>query len=159
MNSALALAPIGRRTVAAFVDSLVVTLLVLVIYYDPLMVLADLAAQATTPEKQKAFRSAFVAFQHETLPYIFVLYVAYHAVLVWQTGMTVGKYLLKIKVASTEGEGSMSFMTALVRALVRTIGEMVVFYITFLPAWFTPLRQTLHDRLAKTIVVDLRAAS
>jgi uncharacterized RDD family membrane protein YckC len=39
------------------------------------------------------------------------------------------------------------------------VGELIVFYITFLPAWFTPLRQTLHDRLGKTVVVNLEAAT
>jgi uncharacterized RDD family membrane protein YckC len=153
------LATIGRRTGAAFIDSLVVTLFVLILFYDPLMVLADLTRVAVTPEKQAEFMVAFQAFQAQTLPYIFALYVVYHAILVWQGGMTLGKYMMKIKVVQADGTAPVSFGAATARALGRTIGEMFVFYVTFLPAWFTPLRQTLHDRIAKTVVIDLRAAS
>ena len=154
MTSEFALASIGRRTWAAFIDSLVVTLFVLILFYDPLMELAALASGAATTESQDAFLSAFQAFQRQTLPYIFALYVIYHAVLVWQNGMTVGKYLAKIRVVRVDQEKPMTFGVALARALGRTLGEMFVFYVTFLPAFFTPLRQTLHDRLSRTVVVE-----
>jgi uncharacterized RDD family membrane protein YckC len=159
VNTEFSLATIGKRTVAALIDSLVLTLFVFVLYYEPLKALTDLFQEATTPQSQSDFLEAFQAFQHETLPYILALNVVYHAVLVWQTGMTLGKYILKIKVVTTDDKNSLSFFDALVRALLRTVGELIVFYITFLPAWFTPLRQTLHDRLGKTVVVNLEAAT
>jgi len=153
------IATTGRRTWAALIDSLVVTLFVLILFYDPLMALAQIAQEAITPEGQEKFLQAFQAFQNRTLPYIFALYVTYHTVLVWQGGMTLGKYLLHIRVVQAEEGAPVSFASALGRALGRTLGEMFLFYITFLPAFFTPLRQTLHDRLARTVVVNVERQS
>ena len=153
------IASIGRRTWAAFIDSLVVSAFVFILYYDPLVALTNLAADATTPEKQALFLQAFQGFQSQTLPYIFVLYVLYHTLLVWQSGMTLGKYFAHIRVVRVVDGGSVPFGSALVRAMMRTVGEMFVFYVTFLPAFFTPLRQTLHDRLAGTVVVDVERQS
>ncbi len=155
MISEDSIATIGRRAWAAFIDSLVVSAFVFILYYDPLMALANLAAGATTPEGQDTFLRAFQAFQHQTLPYIFTLYVVYHTLLVWQSGMTLGKYLARIRVVRAVDGGSVSFGSALVRGMMRTVGEMFVFYLTFLPAFFTPLRQTLHDRLGGTLVVNV----
>ena len=149
------IASIGRRTWAAFIDSLVVSLFVLILFYDRLMALANLAAGATTPEKQEVFLQAFQGFQHQTLPYIFTLYVLYHTLLIWQSGATLGKYLAHIRVVRADDGGSVPFGSALARGMMRTVGEMFVFYLTFLPAFFTPLRQTLHDRLAGTLVVNV----
>ncbi len=154
MNRERALATIGRRTWAAFIDSLVVSVFVLILFYDPLSGLAFLAAEAVTPEKQEVFLSAFQAFQRQTLPYIFSLYVLYHTVLVWQSGMTIGKYLARIRIVRLEEGEPMTFAAAFGRALGRTLGEMFLFYVTFLPAFFSPLRQTLHDRLVQTVVVE-----
>ena len=153
------IASIGRRAWAAFIDSLVVSAFVFILYYDPLMALANLAADATTPEKQDLFLQAFQGFQHQTLPYIFVLYVLYHTLLIWQSGMTLGKYFAHIRVVRATDGGSVSFGSALVRGMMRTVGEMFVLYVTFLPAFFTPLRQTLHDRLAGTVVVNVERQS
>ena len=149
------IASVGRRTWAAFIDSLVVSVFVFILYYDPLMALSNLMVSATTPEKQEIFMQAFRAFQHQSLPYIFTLYVLYHTLLIWQSGMTLGKYIAHIRVVRADDGGSVPFGSALVRALIRTVGEMFVLYLTFLPAFFSPLRQTLHDRLAGTVVVDV----
>jgi uncharacterized RDD family membrane protein YckC len=149
----------GRRAWAALIDSLMVTLFVLILFYDPLMVLAQMARGATTPETQENFLRAFQSFQHQTLPYIFSLYVVYHAVPVWRGGMTLGKYLMKIRVVQAEDGMPVSFGGALSRALGRTVGEMFVFYVTFVLAFFTPLRQTLHDRLSRTVVVNVESVS
>jgi len=34
---------------------------------------------------------------------------------------------------------------------------MFLFYLTFLPVFFSPLNQTLHDRVARAVVIDLKA--
>lgn len=153
------IASIGHRAWAALIDSLVLSVLVLIIYYDPLMALARLATEATTPEKQEVFLQAFQVFQRQTLPYIFTLYVLYHTLLIWQSGMTLGKYFARIRVVRVEDGGSVPFGSALARGMMRTIGEMFVAYLTFVPAWFTPLRQTLHDRLGRTVVVKVERTS
>ena len=154
MSTDPTLATTGRRAWAALIDSLVVSVFVLIVFYDPLMALAQIAEGAVTPQKQAEFLEAFRAFEYQILPYMFALYVIYHAVLVWQwSGMTLGKYLMRIRVVQADTGAPVSFGTALVRALGRTVGEMFLMYATFVPAFFASSRQTLHDRLARTIVV------
>jgi len=75
---------------------------------------------------------------------------------VWLSGMTLGKYIMRIKVVRYDEGGSLGFSSAFLRALIRTVGEMFLFYLTFLPAFFSPLRQTLHDRLSGAVVIDIR---
>ncbi len=146
-------ASLGRRTWAFTIDSFLMSVLILVIFYDPIMALAQQMSLATTPESTEEMILAIGHFNRQSLPYIFVMYVLYHTLLIWQSGMTVGKYMAKIQVVDQETGGRPGLGQAFVRALMRTIGELFLFYITFLPAFFSPLRQTLHDRLGRVVVV------
>ena len=151
------IASLGKRTAAFTIDSLVMSLFVLILFYDPIMALAAQINAAVTPEKMNDLFPVIQQFNRQSLPYIFLLYTLYHGTLVWLTGMTLGKYFMRIRVVDRVSGGRLSCGMAFLRALVRTIGEMFVFYITFLPAFFTPLRQTLHDRMGKAVVIDLKA--
>lgn len=146
-------ATLGRRTWAFTIDSFLMSLLILIVFYDPIMALAQQMSLATTPEKTEEMILAIGHFNRQSLPYIFVMYVLYHTLLIWQSGMTVGKYIAKIRVVDQETGERPSLGQAFVRALMRTTGELFLFYITFLPAFFSPLRQTLHDRLGRVVVV------
>jgi len=152
----LKLATIGRRTAAMVIDSLVLSLFVLILFYEPLMILSGDIASAVTPEATQKVYEDIKAFNIRSLPYIFVLYVLYHGLLIWQSGMTLGKYLVKIKVVDAQNRKKLDLNRSILRALVRTIGEIFLFYVTFLPAFFTPWRQTLHDKLARSVVIDIR---
>lgn len=150
------IASLGKRTGAFTIDSLVMSLFVLILFYDPIMALAAEITAAVTPEKMENVVRLMQQFNRQSLPYIFLLYLLYHGTLVWLTGMTLGKYLMKIKVVQIETGERLSFTAAFLRALLRTVGEMFLFYLTFLPAFFSPIHQTLHDRIARAVVVDLR---
>ena len=152
-------ASIGRRTWAFTIDSLVMSLFVLILFYDSIMALADKITMAVTPEQMNEVILSVSAFNRQSLPYIFLLYLLYHGTLVWLTGMTLGKYLLHLRVVRLEDGRGLSFGMAFLRALIRSVGELFLFYITFLPAFFSPLRQTLHDRFSGSVVIDLRAAA
>ena len=150
-------ASLGKRTGAFTIDSLVMSLFVLILFYDPIMALAAQISAAVTPEKMNDVLPMMAQFNRQSLPYIFLLYVLYHGTLVWLTGMTLGKYLMRIQVVDQESGARLSFGMAFLRALVRTIGEMFLFYLTFLPAFFSPWHQTLHDRMGRAVVIDLKA--
>ena len=68
--------------------------------------------------------------------------------------MTVGKMLLKIRVVEIESATTPSLSVAFIRAMLRVVSE-TIFYIGYLMAYFNPLAQTLHDKIAKTVVVDV----
>jgi uncharacterized RDD family membrane protein YckC len=61
---------------------------------------------------------------------------------------------MKIKVVMIEDGTLLSFSASLLRALVRVVDE-ALFYIGFLPAFFSPTRQTLHDRVSRSVVVNV----
>ena len=67
----------------------------------------------------------------------------------WQA--TIGKKLLKIKVTTMEGR-RISFIRATVRYIVK-YGLSNIFFIGYLLALFTKRKQTLHDLIARTLVM------
>jgi uncharacterized RDD family membrane protein YckC len=152
-SGSLTPASLGRRTAAFAIDSFVMSGLVLVLFYDALMALSAQMSLATTPEEIERFLAALRAFNRQSLPYIFALFVLYHTVLIWQSGMTLGKYFVKIRVVDADTGGRVGLGRSSVRALVRTAGELFLFYLPFVPAWFDPMHRALHDRMAGTLVI------
>ena len=69
---------------------------------------------------------------------------------------TPGKALLGIVVLSEKGE-RISFRTALIRYFLRYLSALVC-YIGYLMQLFTLRRQTLHDMISETTVVDRESA-
>jgi uncharacterized RDD family membrane protein YckC len=67
--------------------------------------------------------------------------------------MTIGKYVVKIKVIDLNSENRPSFQQAFLRASIRLLSEAFM-YLGFIMAFFMPLRQTLHDKLSNCAVVD-----
>lgn len=68
---------------------------------------------------------------------------------------TPGKALMNM-VVMTEDGGRLSFKAALIRFFGRYL-SMLVFYIGYLMQPFTKRRQTLHDILSESVVVDKTA--
>ena len=139
---------IGRRATAYFIDDIIVSLFLFIIFYDQLLNIylslqqnsIDLTPMATFLEKN-------------TIVFL-LLRVIYQTFFIWQSGMTPGKRLMKIKVIELETTNIPSFQVAFLRATLRIISDSI-FYLGYIFAYFNPLVQTLHDKLAKTIVVDV----
>jgi uncharacterized RDD family membrane protein YckC len=144
----LPIASIQKRIASFVIDDLVISVFIFIIFYDQFsevfsnMTVVDQAAIETI--------NAFIA---QNIMVIFAVKILYHTVLVWQNGMTLGKYLMKIKVIDLETEKVPGFSKALLRASIRIPSE-VLFYLGFLMAFFVPLKQTLHDKLSNCVVVD-----
>ncbi|MCH9739911.1 MAG: RDD family protein [Epsilonproteobacteria bacterium] len=130
----------GKRLSSFFIDDIIVSLFLMAIFYNQLTLLKS--------------AQEFAIFFQENLLAFTVLKVIYHTFFVWQNGMTPGKMIMKIQVIDINTGMIPSFEMALVRAGFRVISDMV-FYLGYLLAYFNPLVQTLHDKLAKTIVVDV----
>jgi uncharacterized RDD family membrane protein YckC len=133
------ISPFKKRVGAFVIDDLAVSLLVLTIFWSQI-------AQLETVEQVNLFlQTNFLV--------IAAIKVLYHTMLVWQSGMTLGKYLMKIKVVFLDSGLRPSFSIALVRASLRIVSEMI-FYIGFIMALWNPMVQTLHDKFSRCIVVD-----
>ena len=134
------LATINKRSWAYFVDEIIVSILFSVIYIDQIL-------GAKTPEEM-------IIVINASFPYVVLLKIIYQTFFVWQYGATPGKMLLKIQIIDRELFEKPSFISSFNRAVVRIFSEMF-FYLGFIWAIFNPLKETWHDKLAKTLVVDV----
>jgi uncharacterized RDD family membrane protein YckC len=144
----LSIASKQKRITAFVIDDIVISVFFIIIFYSQF---ADVFSNITVVDEMALARiNLFIA---ENILVVFAIKVIYHTVFVWQNGMTLGKYLMKIKVIDLETGEIPSFQKALLRASVRIPSE-VLFYLGFLMAFFTPLTQTLHDKSSNCVVVD-----
>ena len=147
--NALPVASLRKRIGAFVIDEIVVSLFFMVIFYEQI---STLFSDVTVVDQEVL--NAFNMFIAENILIVFSVKILYHAVLIWQSGMTFGKYMMKIKAVDLETGNRLSFYKALLRAILR-IGSEVLFYAGFLMAWFMPLRQTFHDKLSNCVVIDV----
>jgi uncharacterized RDD family membrane protein YckC len=68
-------------------------------------------------------------------------------------GATLGKIAMKIRVISTADLENPSLILSLSRAAFRIISESI-FYLGFIWAYLNPKRETWHDRVANTLVIN-----
>ena len=148
-SKSIPIASMQKRTFAFVIDDLIITMFFMIIFYDQI---SKLFVNVT--EIDQASLEQVNMFIAEHILIIFAIKVLYHTILVWQNGMTMGKYIVKIKVVDLNSEDRPSFQQAFLRASLRLISE-VLFYVGFIMAFFTPLKQTFHDKLSHCVVVDV----
>lgn len=130
----------NQKRIGSFViDDLVVSILFVAIFFDQLGALNS---------SQDA-----MSFVNSNFWVLILLKVSYHTFFTWQNGKTLGKYIMKIQTVSIEGQYLLSLPMAFLRSVVRILDE-TFFYVGFLPAFFSPTRQTLHDRISRSIVIN-----
>ncbi len=134
------LATTRTRGLAYVIDDLIISLLMVAIFWDNI-------ANATSIEES-------IFFINQAFSEMITLKVIYHTFFVWKYGQSVGKMAMKIRVIEINSLDNPTLLTALIRASVRVVSELF-FYIGFLLAFFDINRQTLHDKMAKTLVIDV----
>jgi len=149
-NSSLAIASMQKRMAAFVIDDIIISLFFMIIFYDQITALISTAESGG--EISTVTMELMNTFLADNIMIVFAIKVIYHTVLIWQNGMTIGKYIVKIKVISLDTEQRPTFQQAFLRASVRLISD-TFFYLGYLMAFFTPMRQTLHDKLSKCVVV------
>lgn len=137
-----------KRITAFMIDDIVISLFFIIIFYDQF---ASVFSNITVAD-EAALQSINV-FIAQNVSVIFLIKLIYHTVFVWQNGMTLGKYIMKIKVVDLETGDTPNFQKAFLRGSVRLVSE-VLFYIGFIMAFFMPMKQTLHDKISGCVVVD-----
>jgi uncharacterized RDD family membrane protein YckC len=132
------IAPAGKRIVSFVIDDVVVSLLFVAIFSEQI-------AGLRSPEELRAFLKI-------NFWVLVTLKLLYHTFFTGYNGMTLGKYLVKIRAVNGEDGKLLNYSMAFLRSSARILDEFV-FYLGFLPALFTPMRQTLHDRISGCVVV------
>ncbi|MFD7918435.1 RDD family protein [Streptomyces sp. NPDC059740] len=95
-----------------------------------------------------------------------VVYLVYEALMLAYRGQTVGKMLMRIRVAMLDDGSVPSGPAAWIRAAVYSLPEVVpccgaIFWLVNVLwcTWDRPYHQCLHDKAAKTVVVSTRQPS
>lgn len=135
----ITLAPLKKRALAYLIDEILVSLLFIFIYVD------QIPDNATTEET--------ITIINSLVFYVMVLKVVYQAFFVWMYGATLGRIAMKIKVISLGDLENPSLLFSLSRASFRIISESI-FYLGFLWAVLNPKRETWHDKVSNTLVVN-----
>lgn len=130
------------------IDDIAISMLFFIVFYNQF---SELFSSITVLDE--ATLLTINMFISQNIVIVFLMKLLYHTIFVWQNGMTLGKYMMKIKVIDLQTGDTPNFQKALLRGLVRLISE-VLFYFGFIMAFFMPMNQTLHDKLSTCIVVD-----
>ena len=133
------LASLGKRGVAFFVDKIIVSVIFTLIVMD------DSIGALNLEEA--------VVYMNSVIGYYVTLEVMYHTFFIWYYGATPAKMLFKIKVVDIDDFERPYFTSALVRAVIRVVGDFF-FYANYLWAHFNPARQTLQDKVIRTVVIN-----
>ncbi len=140
-NQNLKLATIIRRFFAFLLDEILLTILIYLVFWDSLI------SSASNTEN-------FVTVIKDLVVPILIIKFIYQTFFIWYYGATIGKIILKLKVIDYNHFGRVSFSNAVIRSLGRVISEYFV-YIGFIVALLTEGRQTFHDKIGRTLVVDV----
>jgi uncharacterized RDD family membrane protein YckC len=130
------IASVGKRVVGAIIDMIV--LIIIMIIFSILF---------GTSEGTSFGVSGFAAL------IMYLLWFAYFVVLEVITGKTVGKYVVKTKVANESG-GQISWGTSIVRNILRIVDGFFFYLVGFIIALASKENQRLGDMVAKTYVVN-----
>ena len=136
----LHIASLKKRAFAYMIDELLITVIVFISVYDRLSVIQD------PLEAVEFINSLFLA--------IVGLKVAYQTFFIYKFGATIGKILTKTLVLSKNSFDYPNILQSLIRAIGRVVSEMF-FYVGFVVGLIDPFKRTFHDKMAKTIVVDV----
>lgn len=133
------LAPLKKRAMSFFIDEMLLSLLLI-------LALGDSFFESKTVEEMIILTNTFV------LEYM-AMKIVYQTFFVMQYGATIGKIVMKIRVIEIKTMQTPGIASALNRAIIRVISEML-FYLGFLWGAMDPARQTWHDKSAGTLVID-----
>jgi uncharacterized RDD family membrane protein YckC len=84
-----------------------------------------------------------------------VVGLAYYTYFEGESGQTIGKRAVGIRVVDIEGGGAIGFSRAFIRYVGRYISA-IVFFLGYLWMLWDPQKQTWHDKLANSVVVPQR---
>ncbi|AXX95099.1 RDD family protein [Arcobacter ellisii] len=138
----LQLASMRSRAFAYVIDDLLVTLIIMIIFWE------NIYAVSNDPDALMYLMKA------ELVMPLIVLKVIYHTFFVWYYGATIGKIVAKIRVIDANNWGRVNLFSSLLRAVGRIFSEMF-FYVGFLLGFFNDGRKTFHDITGKTLVVNV----
>jgi len=136
----LSLASIKKRSMAFFIDEMLLSFLLIIALWDRFSASMNL-------EETIDLTNRYV------LEYM-MMKIIYQAFFTMNYGASIGKLAMKIKVIELKTLEYPNVLSSLNRAIFRVISELI-FYLGFLWGMLDPSRQAWHDKTAKTLVVNV----
>lgn len=136
-------AHLWKRVVAHFIDDLLISMVVIGMYWEKIMQNAGDA-------------EVIIGMISNSWLILYVLRIVYHWLFVRYFGATIGKIVVKVRVIELGLLDNPSSKQALVRSILRALSEFLM-YLPFLYIVTNPLFRGLHDKASQTIVVDLKS--
>ena len=137
----LQLASMRSRALAYIIDDLLVTLIIIMIFWESIYAISE------------DTEALMYLLKAELVTPLIILKIIYHTFFVWYYGATIGKIVAKIRVIDANEWGRVSIFSSFLRAVGRIFSEMF-FYVGFLIGFFNDGRKTFHDFTGKTLVVN-----
>jgi uncharacterized RDD family membrane protein YckC len=160
------LADFGERLLAFLLDRLILMAILLipliVVMVGMFMVLLN-AAQAAAPGEPPNFGGfiplIFIGFFFGILGLDALATYLYQVSYQLRTGVTVGKRVMKLRIVDAETGAPMEVSAARKRWVIQLLFGFVgmVSYLDGLWQLWDPQKQTLHDKVARTVVVKVPA--
>jgi uncharacterized RDD family membrane protein YckC len=135
------LATLDKRVFAYLIDEIILSLLVIFVISD------SLSGNESAEE--------VILFVDSLLLQFLVVKFVYQALFVSLYGATAGKIVMGIKVIGADTIVNATLNQALIRASIRILSESL-FFLGYIWGIFDPYKQTWHDKVARTIVIDVK---
>ncbi|MEV6600558.1 RDD family protein [Actinoplanes sp. NPDC051346] len=163
------LADFGTRILAYMIDVAILSLVAMVLFLPPMFWLVFSRFSEVAAQSDPFARSDADVFGEIFLPllllelgffaFLLVAYYVYYVEMMFRSGQTLGKKLMKARVVPLEPGATLTRGMAAKRYLVECVAGSLVPFLGLLDGfwqlWDKPYQQTLHDKAAKTIVIKV----
>ena len=139
-NDNLELASMTSRIKAFVIDDLLISLVFVILFWE------------TITSSDGEVMNMLIIMNEHVMQVLFLKFI-YQSFFIWYYGATIGKIIAKIKVIDYNNFSRVTLTSALIRSFTRLFSEMF-FYIGFILGYFNDGRQTLHDKVGKTLVIN-----
>ena len=139
-NDNLELASMPSRIIAFIIDDLLISLVFVLLFWD----------QITSSDDQ--MRNMLIIISEHVIQVLLLKFI-YQGFFVWYYGATIGKIVTKIRVIDYNNLGKVTLTSSLIRSGTRIFSEYIL-YIGFIIGFFNDGKQTLHDKIGRTLVVN-----
>ena len=136
------LAPLWKRLVAFIIDDLLISMVLIGINWDSIV-------------QNSHDKEAILGIVSSSWIVLYIIKIVYQWLFVCFYGATIGKIVVKIRVIEVGLLDNPKMGQSFVRSCFRILSEMLM-YLPFLFVFENRIYQALHDKVAKTIVVNLK---
>ena len=141
-------ASFGQRFLALFVDSILLGIAFIVV----IVPVGIMGAATGNDGTLNPFFSVLIMLIQLLVS---VLGFAYMVFFIGRSGQTIGKKVMKIKVVKLDTMDHLTYGGAVLREVLGKMVSGITFYVGYLWMLWDPQKQTLHDKIAGTIVVKV----